>query len=90
MSFFIEQNVDASIEQSQRPLVDGLPGLDNSGSAVLPETMASSGHQVADGSVGFPGATTGQYYNAYKSMVGCGIGPVACGRSRCFRRARRK
>lgn len=35
----------------------------------LPEAMVNSGHQVADGSVTFPNASTEKFYNLFKSMV---------------------
>lgn len=66
---FIEQNTDDSLGNRISRWWQAFYAAGNSGSAYLPQAMANSGHQVADGSIVFPGASTDKFYDAYKAMI---------------------
>lgn len=63
---FIEQDVDNTLGDRVSRWWRAFPDSD---SIYLPLAMVNSGHQVSDGSIAFPSASTLEYHDAFKTMI---------------------
>ena len=68
-SFSYEEDVDYDNGSRNYRWWEAYRASGGGSTTTLPEAMVNSGHQVADGSVTFPNASTDKFYNLYKSMV---------------------